>query len=83
MLKADGEIAGYLCIDFSGEPAYAQIEGRWSAQRPYAVVHRMAFRSKFRGTGLVDRAFALVEALCLEKQVPYLRVDTDFPNKRM
>ena len=25
-LRADGVTAGYLCVDFSGEPAYAEIE---------------------------------------------------------
>lgn len=83
VLKAEGVIAGYMCIDFSGEPAYERIEGAWHYDRPYAVVHRMAFCSEFRGKGLVDRTFALIEQLCLEKNVPYIRVDTDFPNKRM
>ncbi len=83
VLKEDGVIAGYMCIDFSGEPAYKQIEGKWSCELPYAVVHRMAFSSKFRGIGLVDTAFAHIEALCLDKKVSYIRVDTDFENKRM
>lgn len=82
-LRADGVTAGYLCVDFSGEPAYAEIEGAWGAEQPYAVVHRMAFSRKFRGIGLVDTAFALIERLCLDRGVAYIRVDTDFPNKRM
>lgn len=83
VLKADGVIAGYMCIDFSGEPAYQEIEGAWRADRAYAVVHRMAFSGEFRGMGLVDTAFGLIEDLCLERGVGYIRVDTDFPNKRM
>lgn len=83
VLRADGVIAGYMCIDFSGEPAYAEIEGAWGAEQPYAVVHRMAFSRKFRGIGLMDTAFALIEKLCLDRGVAYIRVDTDFPNKRM
>lgn len=83
VLRAEDAIAGYLCVGFSGEPAYAEIEGAWGAERPYAVVHRMALSGKFRGMGLVDTAFALVERLCLDKGIPYIRVDTDFPNKRM
>lgn len=82
-LLTDGRIAGYLCVDFDGEPAYADIEGAWRAEGPYAVVHRMAFSSAYRGMGLADAAFRLVEALCAEKQVSLIRVDTDFPNKRM
>lgn len=82
-LRADGVTAGYLCVDFSGEPAYAEIEGAWGAEQPYAVVHRMAFSRKSRGMGLVDTAFALIEKLCLDRHISYIRVDTDFPNRRM
>ena len=83
VLKADGVIAGYMCIDFSEEPAYAEIEGEWRSEQVYAVVHRMAFSSKFRGVGLADTAFALVEELCRDNRIAYIRMDTDFPNKRM
>lgn len=83
VLKADGVIAGYMCIDFSGEPAYERIEGKWSSDQPYAVVHRMALHPAFRGSGLADTAFALIERRCLDQQIFYIRVDTDFPNKRM
>ena len=81
--KVDGVIAGYLCLDFSGEPAYNQIEGAWSADQPYGVVHRMAFSQKYRGMGLTSAAFAQIEQCCREKGVPYIQMDTDFPNKRM
>ncbi len=82
-LMVDGRIAGYMCVDFDGEPAYRDIEGAWRGEGPYAVVHRMAFDSAFRGMGLADEAFRLVEELCERKKVAMIRVDTDFPNKRM
>ena len=28
VVKVDGMIAGYMCIDFGGEPAYDNIEGK-------------------------------------------------------
>lgn len=83
VLKVDGQIAGYLCLDFDGEPAYDHIEGRWRADRPYAVVHRMAFAREFRDRGLSAEAFRLIDGLCRERGVDYIRMDTDFPNKRM
>lgn len=82
-LLADGKIAGYMCVDFDGEPAYGDIEGAWRVEGPYAVVHRMAFSSAFRGMGLADETFRLVGELCARKKVSIIRVDTDFPNKRM
>ena len=47
VLKVDGVIAGYMCIDFSGEPAYESIDGSWRSEKNYAVIHRMAFRKNF------------------------------------
>ena len=70
VIKNDGDIIGYMCIDFSGET-------------PYAVIHRMAFSQKARGKGIAGIAFDLIERFCLEQGVRNIRVDTDFPNKRM
>lgn len=72
-----------MCIDFSGEPAYADIKGEWRNAAPYAVVYRMAFSKKYRGKGLTETAFKLIEELCIKSSVKYIRVDTDFPNARM
>lgn len=83
VIKVDDVIAGYMCIDFSGEPAYENIEGKWRSSQDYAVVHRMAFDSKFRGIGLADTAWKLIEKHCDKNNIRYIRVDTDFPNKRM
>lgn len=83
VLKSDGCIAGYMCIDFDGEPAYADIQGQWQTEEPYAVVHRMAFRAASRSQGLADITFRLIEELCLARGIRSIRVDTDFPNLRM
>lgn len=83
VITAEHEIAGYLCIDFSGEPAYENIEGKWHTELPYAVVHRMAFSRKFRGKGLSGIALNIVEKLCLSQNINSIRVDTDSQNKRM
>lgn len=83
VIKSDGDIAGYLCIDFSGEPAYVDIKGAWRSDTPYAVVHRLAFSKKARGQGIAGIAFDLIEAFCIKNNVRNIRVDTDFPNKRM
>lgn len=82
-LLADGRAAGYLCLDFGGEPAYAEIDGAWGTEEPYGVVHRMAFGADFQGKGLADAAFRRIEELCVSRGVRSLRVDTGFQNQRM
>ncbi len=83
VITEGSDVAGYMCIDFSGEPAYADIDGKWNTKTPYAVVHRMAFSEGYIGKGLSSIALSLIEDLCLSKGVNSIRVDTDFQNKRM
>lgn len=84
VLKVDGRLAGYLCVDFDGEPAYQDIRGgRWETGEPYATVHRMAFGRAFRGRGLTTEAFRLVGELCRARGVTAIRGDTDPQNLRM
>lgn len=77
----DGTVAGYLCIDFDGEPAYASLNGTWLTQETYVVVHRMALDDRVKGRGLASRAFALVEELARGKGVHSFKVDTDRDNR--
>lgn len=77
------EIVGYCCIIIGDEPAYHKIEGAWKTDRPYAVVHRMAFNQKARGGGLSGQAIDLIKEFCLSNQIGAIRVDTQEENKVM
>ena len=78
----DGVI-GYCCIIFGDEPAYHEINGAWKNDKPYAVVHRMAFSKKARGSGLSGEAINLIKKLCLANHIGAIRVDTQNENKVM
>lgn len=82
-LLVDGYLAGYMCVHCDGEPAYDKIQGAWKTKEPYGVMHRMAIAREFRGQGLTNTVFALIEELCKSRGIHGLRVDTDFHNKRM
>ena len=80
----DGEqIAAYLHIGLQGDPAYDYIQGAWHSDGPYAVLHRIAIGSDFRGKGFAHQVFSLAEAFCKEKGFLNLRIDTHEDNKRM
>ena len=83
IVKIGDKIAAYMCIDFEGEPAYDHIRGGWQTTNPYADVHRMAFDAAFRGMGLTESVFCLIEDLCRSRGVKGIRADTDFSNERM
>ena len=79
----DGEVIGYCCIIIGDEPAYHEIDGSWKTERPYAVVHRMAFSAAARGGDLSKTAINLIKNYCLESSVTAIRVDTQDENKAM
>lgn len=79
----DQEVIGYCCILIGDEPAYHDIDGAWKTDRPYAVVHRMAFNRKARGRGLSREAIHSIKALCASQHVNAIRVDTQDENKVM
>lgn len=78
-----GKIIGYCCIMIGDEPAYHEIEGNWKTNRPYAVVHRMAFSAAARGGGLSKKAIQLIKNYCIQNDVTAIRVDTQDENKVM
>ena len=77
------EILGYCCIIIGDEPAYRKIDGAWKTDRPYAVVHRMAFAAGTRGRGLSGEAIGLIKEYCSAQQINAIRVDTQAENKVM
>ena len=76
-------VIGYCCIIIGDEPAYHEIGGEWKTERPYAVVHRMAFSKKSRGNGLSSKAIGLIKEYCLSNGINAIRVDTLEENKVM
>lgn len=83
LLTVDGVIAAYLCIGFDGDPAYPAIRGAWRTGEPYAVIHRLAVGSDFRGRGLSDEIFRLAGVRAAARGCRSIRIDTHADNKRM
>ena len=79
----DTGVIGYCCIVIGDEPAYHEIAGAWKTDRPYAVVHRMAFYRGARGGGLSKEAFSLIRTFCRSNHVDAIRLDTQQENKVM
>ncbi len=80
----DNEIVlGYLCIDFNGESSYENINGNWTSEDDYVVIHRMAFNKNARGKNLADVVIKLVEDMSIQKNIHYFRIDTDAANLKM
>lgn len=83
VLDDGGSIAGYVCISFDGEKSYEKITGQWKSSEPYAVIHRAAIADEYAGQGLASEIFTCAEALCREKNVHSIKIDTGHENAVM
>ena len=74
----EGQIVGTFFFDCGEdiEPTYRMIEGSWSTDSPYGVIHRIASAGTVRGFGKFCMDWAL-QRCC------YLRIDTHRDNSVM
>lgn len=83
VLLQEDRIIATAMISFDGEPTYADIDGHWLTDHPYAVVHRIAVESALKGQNIAGSILAFAEKMCHERQIPCLRIDTHEENHSM
>lgn len=83
LVAEDGDIAGYAAlVEF--DAGYDSLgDDVWHYGGGFAVVHRMAVADAYRGKGLSDIFFGLLEAEAAGTGVGALRVDTGVENRVM
>ncbi len=84
VVREGEDIIAVGVISFRGEPTYATIyDGAWLNDAPYVVVHRIAVRSRYRGSAIAGRILAFAEKLSSERGVTQFRIDTHRDNRAM
>ena len=83
VLEDAGRVIATAFISFDGEPDYLHIEGKWITDGPYGVIHRVAVAGEAKGRGLAGRLVEEAVAMCRERGVQGLRVDTHQDNRSM
>ena len=68
VLKVDGAIAGYMCIDFSGEPAYESINGSWRSEKTTPLYTGLLFVKSSAEKGSQSPRF-LWQKNCVSRKV--------------
>jgi len=71
VLYLDGESAAAMLLSFHDPFFWPEVAGA------SGFVHKLAVRRRFAGQGLGEAMLARAAALCREKGVPMLRLDTD------
>lgn len=79
----EDQVIAYGVISFDGEPAYKNIEGKWSNDLPYVIVHRLAVADEMKRQGMAKQFMLQAEEVSRKKGVYNFRVDTKYDNAYM
>ena len=81
ILLRDNNVVGTVVITFDGEKNYEYIsDGKWISNGEYAVIHRMAIDSNYKGIGLSSEIIKNIEAICFKRDVHSIKIDTHKEN---
>ena len=84
VLTCAGQVGAVFTFYSRPEASYAAItDGKWSAEEPYASIHRCAVGAAYRGSGLAEHMALAWERLAQEQGLSWVRVDTHKKNKAM
>lgn len=84
VLLKNNIVIGTAAVSFDGEKTYDSIyNGKWISNDDYAVIHRIAVDSNYKGLGLASVLFKYIEELCLDKGIHSIKVDTHEENMPM
>jgi len=84
VLLKDNSIVGTSAVAFDREKTYEAIyKGQWISNNEYAVVHRIAVDSNYKGLGLASVIIKNIEEICLNKGVHSIKIDTHEENVSM
>lgn len=84
VIEDDNLIIATVVLSFNGEKTYERIyEGSWISDGEYAVIHRIAVDSRFKGKRISSFIMRNLESLCREMGIYNIRVDTHQDNKSM
>ncbi|WP_338587506.1 GNAT family N-acetyltransferase [Clostridium baratii] len=73
----NNEIVATSAVSFDGEKTYDKIyDGNWISNDEFAVIHRIAISNKYKGRGIASEIIKMIEAICLDKDVHSIKVDT-------
>ncbi len=84
VLLKDDNVVGTVVVSFDKDKNYEYIyNGGWVSDDKYAVIHRMAVDSNYKGIGLSSVIIKNIEKLCLGKGMHSIRIDTHKENISM
>ncbi|MDF2699824.1 MAG: acetyltransferase [Haloplasmataceae bacterium] len=75
------EVAGFICIDKNEDSSYKSLN--WRKQSDAIVIHRFAIKRSHQRQKIATKMIEFAENFSKNKQINYLKVDTNSKNIRM
>ena len=79
----NGLVLGVFAFQTTPDPSYAEIDGAWLTDTPYASMHRVCVADACKGTGVAGLMFRHGFTLARELGFASLRIDTHPENQPM
>lgn len=85
VFTVDGKIAGVISVFFDSEESYDVVyDGKWiTGDAPYALFHRAAVGSDYRGMGIASQMLSYAESYAAQRGLKSMRGDTHSNNMAM
>lgn len=84
VLLNDNNVIGTVVVTFDGEKNYESIyKGQWISNNQFAVIHRIAVDTNYKGLGLASIIIKNIEEICSNNGVHSIKVDTHKENLAM
>lgn len=83
VLEQEGQAVGMITVVPGPEASYAQIDGAWLNQEPYAAFHRVCVEESCKGRGIAAQLFGRSEDLARHMGLTNIRIDTHPDNRSM
>lgn len=83
-LAVEGDrVLGAFAFQTAPDASYAQIDGKWMTDGPYASMHRVCVSEDSKGTGVAGQMFRYGFELARAQGLPSMRIDTHAENLPM
>lgn len=83
VLTDQGNIIGTMYFSFEEDPCYKGIVGEWKTNGDYAVIHRIAVKSDYKGKGTAKVLLDYAIEQCHKYNIPSIKIDTHIDNLSM
>jgi GNAT superfamily N-acetyltransferase len=83
VLTDNENIVGTMYFSFEEDPCYKGIDGQWKTNGCYAVIHRIAVLSSYKGKGTAKVLLDFAVNECKKNNIPSIRIDTHIENLSM